>query len=340
MKHLFLRSIAVLCFLPGFAWAQAKLENPEPGSIQSGIGVISGWVCDTSRVDIVIDGVSFQAGYGTSREDTRPVCGDADNGFGLLFNWNLAKDGTHTVQALAGGVEFAQVTVNVVTLGAEFLTGLAASSIAPDFPSPGLSTTTQWQQSLQNFVISRVEVTTATGRVSDAPSVFGVIANNGFRYGSDLFGAGAGVLTLGSLTASASSAVNAAAATDSVLTGSFVMMRDDGTIAAGQVDSEDRDEDGLADCNFTFTMSQFPKDEGPQVGTVIPCALCDFRINSAGVAPGSEGLGWLEWDLDLVRNPTTIQNPLLTSNSLPVQIGRDASGNIVTVNGIPVVTSR
>jgi hypothetical protein len=338
MKHLFVRSIAALCFLPGFAWAQANLENPQPGSLQSGIGVISGWVCEADRVDIVIDGASFQAGYGTSREDTRPACGDADNGFGLLFNWNLAKDGTHTVQALADGVEFAQVTVNVITLGAEFLTGLTASSITPDFPSPGLSTTTQWQQSLQNFVLSRVEVTTATARVSNAPSVFSVIANHGFRYGNGLFGAAPSVLTLGPLTASASSTSEAAAA-GTVLTGSFVMMRDDGVMAAGQVDSADRDEDGLADCNYTFTMSQFPQGEGPQVGAFIPCAVCDFRINSAGVAPESEGLGWLEWDLALERNPTTIENPPLTSNSVPVQIERDAAGNIVKVNGIPVVAN-
>ena len=337
MKHLCIRSIAALCFLPGLAWAQANLENPQPGSLQSGIGVISGWVCQASRVDIAIDGgPPAQAAYGTSREDTRSVCGDANNGFGLLLNWNLAGDGTHTVQALADGVEFARVTFNVTTLGAEFLTGLAASSIVPDFPSSGLSTAVQWQQSLQNFVIGRVQVTTATARVADAPSVFRVIENNGFRYGKDLFGAGPSVLTLSSFTTSASSTLNAVAAV-SVLRGSFVMMLDDGTMAAGQVDSTDRDGDGLADCNYTFTTSQFPQGKGPQVGDIIPCAVCDFRINSEGVAPGSVGLGWLEWDLDLVRNPTTIQNPALTSNSVPVQVRRDAAGNIIEVNGLPVV---
>ena len=55
---------------------------------------------------------------------TRPgVCGDSDNGFGLLFNWNLLGDGTHTVRALADGVEFDSATFTVTTLGKEFVRG-------------------------------------------------------------------------------------------------------------------------------------------------------------------------------------------------------------------------
>ena len=48
-----LRSFLFVAFVLGFApphlaraQAQAFLENPQPGSFQSGIGVISGWVCD------------------------------------------------------------------------------------------------------------------------------------------------------------------------------------------------------------------------------------------------------------------------------------------------------
>ncbi len=99
------------------------LENPQPGSFLSGLGVISGWVCDAQRIDIEFDGVRSQAAYGTSREDTRSVCGDDNNGFGLLFNWNLLGDGAHTVKAFADNQEFANATVTVATLGEEFLTG-------------------------------------------------------------------------------------------------------------------------------------------------------------------------------------------------------------------------
>ena len=44
------------------------LENPQPGSFQSGVGVISGFVCEASQVLIEFDGTaSFEAAYGTSR---------------------------------------------------------------------------------------------------------------------------------------------------------------------------------------------------------------------------------------------------------------------------------
>ena len=33
------------------------------------------------------------------------VCGDTDNGFGVLYNWNNLGDGVYTVQALARSEE-------------------------------------------------------------------------------------------------------------------------------------------------------------------------------------------------------------------------------------------
>lgn len=137
---------------PQSLWAQA-LENPQPGSAQSGIGVISGWVCDAQQIDIEIDGGTTQAAYGTSREDTRSVCGDANNGFGLLFNWNLLKSGPHTIRALADGKEFAQVKVTVANFGSEFLTGATGEFAVDNFPQEGNQITLHWQESLQNFVI-------------------------------------------------------------------------------------------------------------------------------------------------------------------------------------------
>src|SRR5262249_35035451 len=32
------------------------LENPLPGSFQSGLGLIAGWVCAANRIDIEVDG--------------------------------------------------------------------------------------------------------------------------------------------------------------------------------------------------------------------------------------------------------------------------------------------
>ena len=121
------------------------LENPQPESSQSGIGVISGWVCEAEEITIEFEHSetgavsSTTAGYGTSRGDTMDVCGDDNNGFSLLFNWNLLGDGMHTVRALADDVEFGRSSVMVSSLGlGEFVTGLSGDvSRCVDFPSHG-----------------------------------------------------------------------------------------------------------------------------------------------------------------------------------------------------------
>jgi hypothetical protein len=143
---------------PPCVWAQSTLENPQPGSFQSGIGVISGWACNAQTIDIEFDGVvTLEAAYGTSREDTRSVCGDANNGFGLLFNWNLLGDGPHTVRALADGQEFANVTFTVTTLGTEFLRDASGSFSLAGFPETGSTVSVRWQESAQNFVLEKAE---------------------------------------------------------------------------------------------------------------------------------------------------------------------------------------
>ena len=73
--------------IPPPLWAQAALENPQPASFQSGIGVISGFICQATLVEIEFDGAAtFEAAYGTSRGDTQEVCNDTNNGFSLLLN--------------------------------------------------------------------------------------------------------------------------------------------------------------------------------------------------------------------------------------------------------------
>ena len=142
---------------------QARLENPAPGSFQSGLGVISGWVCEADTVEIVFepegtdDTLPFEAGSGTERADTADRCGDSDNGFGLLFNWNLLGEGHHTVRAYADGEEFAHSTVTVTTLGEEFAEGLRRTHTIADFPAAGQTTTVEWREGQQNFVITAVE---------------------------------------------------------------------------------------------------------------------------------------------------------------------------------------
>ena len=130
------------------------LENPAPASFQSGIGVLSGWVCEAEEVVIEIDEMPLEAAYGTSRADTAAVCGDPDNGFGLLFNWNMLGDGEHTAVAVVDGVELGRATVTVSTLGEEFVQGAAGRCVREDFPTPGETVSLSWQEAQQNFVIT------------------------------------------------------------------------------------------------------------------------------------------------------------------------------------------
>ena len=130
------------------------LENPSANAFQSGIGLISGWVCDAERVEIVFNaGPPQAAGYGTARADTVLACGDSDNGFGLLYNWNLLGDGEHTVAAVVDGAELGRAVVRVTTLGEETVEEAEGECVVADFPRAGASVTLAWQPSRQNFVI-------------------------------------------------------------------------------------------------------------------------------------------------------------------------------------------
>ena len=92
------------------------------------------------------------AAYGTSRLDTAGACGDANNGFGRLLNWNLLGDGEHTVTAFADGMPFGQATFTVTTLGTTFLSGVEGEYELFDFA--GRDVFVRWQEGQQNFVIT------------------------------------------------------------------------------------------------------------------------------------------------------------------------------------------
>ena len=171
-------------FLPGY------LENPGAASFQSGIGVISGWVCDAEEVEITLNGEPQEAAYGTDRLDTAGVCGDSDNGFGLLFNWNLLGDGEHEVVALVDGVELDRATVMVTTLGAEFLQDVTGTCTAADFPTMDETVTLAWQQTQQNFVIAEGAAPAGTTNRTGTPGM-GYLENPG----PNSFQSGIGVLS-------------------------------------------------------------------------------------------------------------------------------------------------
>ena len=131
------------------------LEIPQPNSYQTGIGLVSGWFCDAQQVHIQIDGGRLiRTAYGTERADTQGICGDKNNGYGFLINYNALADGEHRIAAFADGLPFDSATFNVRTLGQEFRTGLQGDFSLGDFPELGQSTLLRWQQANQGFVIT------------------------------------------------------------------------------------------------------------------------------------------------------------------------------------------
>ena len=168
------------------------LENPQPRAFQSGLGLISGWVCAGEGVAIEIEKatgevVELEAAYGTERADTAPVCGDTDNGFGLLVNWNLLGDGTHKVgvrvdgvaigRSTVDGIEVGRASVTVTTLGAEYRTGLQSRFAVADFPRTGESVHLVWQESQQNFVLAPAELGAAPAPTPGSGPIEGVLEN-------------------------------------------------------------------------------------------------------------------------------------------------------------------
>ncbi len=133
-------------------WAAATLENPAPGAVKSGVGLISGWICEADRVEVSFDGGNrLFVPSGSERVDTAGVCGDTANGFGLLTNYNELGDGPHTVTLYADGAIVTQVTFSVQTPGTAILRGVYGGGIVP--LSNGVLAAIQWEEATQNFAI-------------------------------------------------------------------------------------------------------------------------------------------------------------------------------------------
>ncbi|MGE0827353.1 MAG: hypothetical protein AB7G75_22550 [Candidatus Binatia bacterium] len=150
---------------------QGQLETPRPGSFQSGIGLVRGWACEATRVDIEVVGrASLPAVYGEPRGDTQAVCGDTNNGFSLQVNWNELGEGTHTVRALVDGVELGRAQVIVATVGHPYLQGVQGEFVVQPFPQPGQQTRLRWEESRQLFVLSTGGAPSTGGEVAHGPT--------------------------------------------------------------------------------------------------------------------------------------------------------------------------
>ena len=128
------------------------LENPSPRALKSGVGLISGWACDAEELEVSLDdGPRVFVPYGTERLDTAGVCGDTDNGFGLLINYNNLGDGSHMVKLYMDGALLGQSQFTVKTLGTDFLRDVQGQGVVA--LSDGKRVTVQWEEATQGFTI-------------------------------------------------------------------------------------------------------------------------------------------------------------------------------------------
>ena len=150
---------AVSLFMLAGRGGAAILDIPGNRATLSGIGVISGWKCEaTGALTVRFDGGNpIPLLHGAERGDTRPECGDVNNGFVAIMNWALLGDGEHTAVAYEDEEEFARSTFSVVTTGEEFVTGARAQCSVPDFPAPGENVSLEWEESTQRFELARVD---------------------------------------------------------------------------------------------------------------------------------------------------------------------------------------
>ncbi len=161
--------------------AHGALGTPAADLTVSGIGVISGYHCSAKDIDVYIDGVHLgKAGAGTRLLGTWPICGHADTGFSLLYNFNNLANGHHTLAVYADGrlLETRGFT-SLQSGGVSWLAGASRTATVEDFPQSGQTATLEWVQSYQNFLITGISDVPASASVAPDPAAPAAIASVG-----------------------------------------------------------------------------------------------------------------------------------------------------------------
>ncbi|MDG2442274.1 MAG: hypothetical protein P8M13_03330, partial [Luminiphilus sp.] len=111
---------------------------------------------DAETVQIGLDGVQLlDVAYGSDRLDTQDVCGDSDNGFGLLVNMANLAPGAHEAVLYADGQIIAQHAFNTAARSSgEFAENLEGCAITEGFPADDKETILRWTTSQQGFQIT------------------------------------------------------------------------------------------------------------------------------------------------------------------------------------------
>jgi len=135
-----------------------NLGIPTAGSIQSGIGIVSGWKCASDGLTARFDGgEDLPITYGTPRGDTLGLCPDPaqqNTAFALQWNYSNLEDGEHLLEILDGGAVWRSVTFRVQRVaGEKFLRGVEKCAALDGFPDSGDIQHVEWQQASQSFAL-------------------------------------------------------------------------------------------------------------------------------------------------------------------------------------------
>ena len=159
--------LILACFFSS-SHGQSFHEYPADGDTVSGLGLIRGWACDAQTVSFRIDGSeAVETAYFQDRADTASTCGDTDNGYAYLANWNLLPRGTHQMTVEADGVAIAEVQFEVGGTGVESIVGLDHRGVTYGIPDAGSFCTYQWEQASQNLQIVECAASRVTTPGSD-----------------------------------------------------------------------------------------------------------------------------------------------------------------------------
>ena len=136
--------------------ARAGHEFPIQDQIISGNNVVSGWFCSAALIVTIQfdDSPPVEVPYGGQRNDTIPVCGDANNGYASIFPYAALGPGLHRLRVRADGEVRADITFTVVTFGLEFLSGVTGESTI--ILSNGQGALVQWSEAVQGFIVVAV----------------------------------------------------------------------------------------------------------------------------------------------------------------------------------------
>jgi hypothetical protein len=135
-----------------------NLGIPSGGSIQSGVGIVSGWKCTSNGLTARFDGGDeLPVAYGTPRGDTLGLCADPEQqntAFVLQWNYSNLTNGEHLVEILDGGEVWRSAIFRVQRVAdARFLRGAENCTGLENFPGTGNTQLVEWQQASQSFVL-------------------------------------------------------------------------------------------------------------------------------------------------------------------------------------------